>query len=110
MIGSLVAADAVSMADRYFAGTSPSEPGTPGFTIIAVGDLLRVSIDGLRLRAGASTDTDVILGLQRGEIVRVISGPALGSGYAWYEVVRADQQSGWVAMGGGNDPWLEPAD
>lgn len=45
--------------------------------------------------------------LDRGEVVRVVSGPVDAEGYAWYEVVDLDSESGWVAMGDGSASWLE---
>ena len=110
MIGSLVAADAVDLAGRYFAGTAPSGPSSPPGSAFAVGDQVRVTVDGLRLRAAPGTDADIIRGLGRGEILRVVSGPVEASGYDWYEVTDADDRPGWVAMGGGDQPWLELAD
>jgi hypothetical protein len=69
--------------------------------------LLQVSVDGLRMRTTASTSADIVRNLDRGEVVRVMSGPVETAGYAWYEVTDLDSQSGWVAMGDGGAPWLE---
>ena len=111
MIGAVVAADAFRLAERYFAGTAPPPPpATPPVIGFAVGDRLRVSTAVLRLRAGASTTTEILRGLTRGEIVTVTSDPVYAGGYIWYGVVDANDQSGFVAMGGGTTPWLEPAD
>ncbi len=107
MIGTVVATDAFSLAERYFAGTAPPPPvANPPVTGFAVGDRLSVSAKVLRLRQGASTKTPILRGLTQGEVVRVISGPAYAGGYIWYQVVDAHDQSGWVAMGGGTTPWL----
>jgi hypothetical protein len=107
-IGTVVAADAFRLAERYFAGTAPppaaAAPPVTGFT---VGDQLRVSTKGLRFRAGASTKTAIVRELTRGEVVQVVSGPAYAGGYIWYQVDDASNQNGWVAMGGGTTPWLE---
>ncbi len=106
-IGIQVAADAVRLAERYFAGAAPPPPAAnPPVTGFTVGDRLVVSTKGLRLRAGASTKTAILRSLTRGEVVRVISGPAYAGGYIWYQVVDANGQNGWVAMGGGTTPWL----
>lgn len=69
--------------------------------------LLQVSVEGLRMRATASNGADVVRTLDYGEVVRVMSGPVEADGYAWYEVLDLDSRSGWVAMGGGGEPWLE---
>jgi hypothetical protein len=58
------------------------------------------------MRATASTGADVNRSFDRGEVVRVMSGPVEADGYAWYEVVDLDSRVGWVAMGGGGQPWL----
>jgi len=110
-IGTVVAADAFRMAERYFAGTAPPPPPATAPVIgFAVGDRLQVSTAVLRLRAGPSTRTDILRGLTRGEIVTVTSDPVYAGGYIWYPVVDARGQSGFVAMGGGTTPWLTPAD
>ncbi len=88
---------------------TPAESGAPSFA----GDaLLQVSVDGLRMRTTASTSADIVRTLDRGEVVRVISGPVEADSYAWYEVIDLDSRSGWVATGDGADPWLDtvPAD
>jgi hypothetical protein len=85
-------------------GSTPPEPSaSPPPDAL----LLQVSVDGLRMRATASTGADIVRSLDRGEVVRVMSGPVDAEGYAWYEVVALDSDSGWVAMGDGADPWLE---
>ncbi|MEX1072596.1 MAG: DUF6851 domain-containing protein [Chloroflexota bacterium] len=111
VIGSVVAADAFGLAERYFAGTAPPPPAaTPPVIGFAIGDRLRVSTRVLNLRAGASTRTDILRGLTRGEIVTVTSDPVYAGGFIWYGVVDAKGANGFVAMGGGTTPWLEPAD
>jgi Bacterial SH3 domain len=110
-IGTLVAADAFDLAEHYFAGTAPPpRAATPAVIGFAIGDRLRVSTRVLNLRAGASTKTDIVRGLVRGEIVTVTSDPVYAGGFIWYGVVDAKNRSGFVAMGGGTTPWLVPAD
>jgi len=110
-IGTIVAAEAFSFAQRYFAGTAPPpRAATPDVIGFAIGDRLRVSTRVLNLRAEASTKSDILRGLTRGEIVTVTSDPVYAGGYIWYGVVDAKNQSGFVAMGGGTTPWLVPAD
>jgi hypothetical protein len=84
-----------------------SRPPEPSASPTPDALLLQVSVDGLRMRATASTSADIVRNLDRGEVVRVMSGPVDTEGYAWYEVVDLDSQSGWVAMGDGATPWLE---
>ena len=110
-IGTLVAAEAFGMAERYFTGSAPPPPPAPPPVIgFAIGDRLEVRANVLRLRAGASTRTDILRGLTLGEIVTVTSDPVYAGGYIWYGVDDAGGQSGFVAMGGGTTPWLVPAD
>ena len=59
------------------------------------------------MRATASTSADIVRTLDRGEVVRVMSGPVEAAGYTWYEVVDLDSERGWVATGDGGPPWLE---
>jgi hypothetical protein len=110
-IGTLVAAEAFGMAERYFAGAAPSPPSAaPNVIGFAIGDRLRVSTRVLNFRADASTKAEILRGFVRGEIVTVTSDPVYAGGYVWYGVVDANNQSGFVAMGGGTTPWLVPAD
>ncbi|MEO8639196.1 MAG: DUF6851 domain-containing protein [Chloroflexota bacterium] len=110
-IGTVVAVDAFGLAERYFAGTAPPPRAAPPAVIgFAIGDRLRVSTDVLNFRAGASTKTDILRGLTRGEIVTITSDPVYAGGYIWYGVVDANNQSGFVAMGADPTPWLVPAD
>jgi hypothetical protein len=111
IIGTAVAAEAFSLAERYFAGEAPPPPSAaPPVIGFAVGDRLEVNTRVLRLRAGPSTRTDILRGLTQGEIVTVTSDPVYAGGYVWYGVTDARSQSGYVAMGGGTTPWLVPAD
>lgn len=90
------------------ASPSSTAPGPIASVIpYAAGDsLLQVSVDGLRMRATASTSADIVRSLDRGEVVRVMSGPIEADGYVWHEVVDLDSRIGWVAMGSGGQPWL----
>jgi hypothetical protein len=110
-IGTLVAAEAFGMAERYFAGAAPPPgPAAPHVIGYAIGDRLRVSTRVLNLRAEPSTRTEILRGLVRGEIVTVTSDPVYAGGYVWYGVADANNKAGFVAMGGGTTPWLVPAD
>ena len=99
------------MAERYFDGAAPPPPpAAPHVIGFVVGDRLRVSTRVLNLRLEPSTRTDILRGLVRGEIVTVTSDPVYAGGYVWYGVTDANGRNGFVAMGGGTTPWLEPAD
>jgi hypothetical protein len=90
---------------------SPSSrpPGPTAAVIPYTADdaLLQVSVAGLRMRATSSTGADILRSLDRGEVVRVMSGPVEADGYEWYEVIDLDSGSGWVAIGSGGEQWLE---
>jgi len=99
-------ADPSALPNSASPAPSSSSPD-PSVPPKADGVLLQVSIDGLRLRAWASTGADIVRTLDRGEVVRASSGPVDAEGYAWYEVVDLDSRSGWVAMGGDAGQWLD---
>jgi hypothetical protein len=96
------------------ASLSPSASGSqsaaPASVAPTVTDdpLFQVTVDRLRLRAAASTGAEIVRVLERGEVVRVVSGPVEGDGYQWYEVLGLDSQVGWVATGDGAVVWLTP--
>lgn len=92
--------------------SSAASPTLPAIPYVADAQLLQVEVDRLRMRSAAGTSANVLRTLDRGEVVRVQSGPVDADGYAWYEVVDLDSRIGWVAMGGGAQPWLAtvPAD
>jgi hypothetical protein len=73
---------------------------------VADAKLLQVTVPGLRMRASAGTKAEILRSLSVGEVVRVLSGPVDADAYSWYEVVDLDSRIGWVAMGGGTQPWL----
>ncbi len=76
---------------------------------IEVGGFATVRVDGLRMRAAASTDASVMTTLSAGDALQVIGGPTSGEGYTWYQVagpvrqwgpVDPIQVGGWVAAFG----------
>jgi hypothetical protein len=85
---------------------------TPSVSESADDVLLQVNVDGLRMRAMPNISAEIVRILDRGEVVRVVSGPVDVDEFPWLEVVDLDSRSGWVAMGDTDDPWLEvvPAD
>jgi len=77
--------------------TPTDETVTTADTAFSVGDTL-VVVDGpLNLRKAAGTDADVVSTLETGTEVEITDGPVTTDGYAWYEVVTADDDEGWVA-------------
>ena len=89
--------------------------GTPGS--ITVGGFATVLLDGLRLRASASTGAAVMTTFNEGDVVHVIGGPSSGEGYTWYQVagpvrqwgpVDSMQVGGWVAASGNGATNVSP--
>jgi len=81
--------------------------GTPGK--LAPGGFATVVVDGLRLRTAPSLGAGVMTRLDAGDALRIIGGPVIRDGYAWYEVagpvrqwttVEPMQLGGWVAAFG----------
>jgi hypothetical protein len=62
-----------------------------------------------RVRSAPTTAGDVLDVLQPGETFRVISGPVcdVDNGFRWWQV-EADDLTGWVAEGSGDEYWMEP--
>ena len=76
---------------------------------IEVGGFATVLVDGLRMRASASTGGSVMTTLSDGDALHVIGGPVTGEGYTWYQVagpvkhwgpVDPMQVGGWIAAHG----------
>jgi hypothetical protein len=94
-------ASAVPTAEPISSPSARSRP--PAF---AVNDIVQVTVDGLRMRRDADAQAQVIAGLENGDVVRVMSGPATAGGYDWYEVIDLDSRRGWVAAGDEGGAWL----
>ncbi|HUG29601.1 MAG TPA: glycosyl hydrolase family 18 protein [Candidatus Limnocylindria bacterium] len=76
---------------------------------IEVGGFATVLVDGLKMRASASTGGSIMTYLSDGDALQVIGGPVTGDGYTWYQVagpvrqwgpVDAMQIGGWIAASG----------
>jgi hypothetical protein len=76
---------------------------------LAAGSFGLVVTEGLRLRAAPSIGAETLTRLAAGDALRVLAGPAVVDGYAWYEVagpvrhwpaVDPMQLGGWVAARG----------
>src|SRR5688500_2631315 len=70
------------------------------------GAILQVVADELRMRAEAGTASTLLGTLERGDVVRVESGPVDADGFRWFEVVDLHGRRGWAADGDETDPWL----
>jgi hypothetical protein len=88
------------------ASASPGSP-TPGAPEPPTREsIVQVVADGLQLRSAAGTQASVVGGLERGAVARIESDPVEADGFVWYEVVDLDGNTGWVASGDDEDPWI----
>lgn len=85
--------------------TGSEAPADPG---VSEGQLLQVLADELRIRSEPGTASEQVATVERGTVVRVLSGPADADGFTWYEVVHTIGQAGWAAAGDASDVWLAP--
>lgn len=81
-------------------------PSASGSADDPAGTLMMVVADELRMRAAPGTDSDLVAGLERGDVVQIVSGPADADGFAWYEAIDITDRRGWLAEGDGSDAWL----
>jgi hypothetical protein len=124
-----VAASASAAADAGgSAGPSPVVAAPGG--LIPPGSVARVTVDGLRIREGPSTDAATLDQLPVGQLVAVgfaptiaTWGPTDADGFAWYPVRRLadltelpalpesvldlEGDDGWAAASDGETPFLE---
>ncbi len=101
------AADIHGNVSAWYEATSATAINAPGD--IEMGGFANVLVDGLRMRASASTAATIMTTLVAGDALRVIGGPVAGEGYTWWQVtgpvkqwapVDAMQVGGWVAASG----------
>jgi hypothetical protein len=78
------------------ATTRPTEIG-PGALVVVSG----TGGAGLRLRALATTDSEVIAVAREDTVLTVLEGPVEADGYTWWKVRTPDAEEGW-----GADDWL----
>lgn len=110
-----------SAAPSEAAIATPDPIPLPERPSIAVGDLVMVVTDGLRVRskprvASDSTRYEPVLGY--GSDLSILAGPVGASGYWWYRVHLEDGLElkngltvGWVAAGDHDgEPWIEVTD
>ena len=67
---------------------------------------MMVLADELRMRAAPGTGSDVVAGMERGDVVQIVSGPSDADGFAWYEAIDIMGRHGWLAEGDESDAWL----
>ena len=76
---------------------TPTEPPQilPG--VIALGMTVEVTEDGLRMRAAAGTDQNILFQASRGELLTIVDGPVIKDSLIWWKVEsRQDPvKSGW---------------
>jgi hypothetical protein len=91
-------------------GTEEAPATAPPSDTIAVGGYVRVAAPaGLSFRQTPSTTGGLIVVLDSGSTLEVISGPRNADDYVWWQLRTADGQEGWSAAGSGEDIFLEPA-
>jgi uncharacterized protein YgiM (DUF1202 family) len=66
-------------------------------TGFAVGDTVVVADGPLNLRDGAGLDAAVLSQLDTGAQLEIAGGPEATDDFTWYQVLTADDQTGWVA-------------
>lgn len=67
---------------------------------------MMVVADELRMRATPGTASELVAGLELGDVLQIVSGPADADGFAWYEAIDIGGRRGWLASGDGIDAWL----
>ena len=84
---------------------------------LTVGGFARVTVDGLSVRAAASTSATWLGTLHAGDMLHLIGGPVAADGYTWYQFdgpltewspVASTQTGVWAAAGGGGVSYLVP--
>jgi Tol biopolymer transport system component len=71
--------------------------------------MVRVLVNGLRLRVAPNLDASATAELMAGLRVRVVEGPRDADGYRWYQVkLMPSGTTGWVAIGDGSSRWIAP--
>ncbi len=85
---------------------------------LRAGGFGRVVLEGLSLRARASTSATKVGTLSAGDVLAVTGGPVTANGYTWYRVtgplarwgiVGSVQRDVWVAARSSSDTFLAPA-
>ncbi len=64
---------------------------------IAIGDGVRVAVDGANFRSDAGLDAEIVDNLDIDALLLVQDGPVVADGYTWYQVFNYYYGEGWVA-------------
>jgi hypothetical protein len=85
----------------------PSAEPTQRAAALEPGTVLRVMVDGLRMRASPSMEAELVDTLNAGETLGAVGGPPVeADGNLWYEVRQGPtERTGWVSSGDARD-WL----
>jgi hypothetical protein len=92
--------------------TPAPTPGPADVPSFAGGELVATTIDGMRVRQRASTDSRIIASLLPLQAeLEIVMGPILNDGNGWYLVKDADPRDlgfgeGWIAAGYEPEPFL----
>lgn len=73
------------------------DTATPPPSGLPAGAVVLVNSNNLRMRSGPGTGNTVLAVLPAGAQLTVVSGPASGSGFTWYQVNSTTYGTGWVA-------------
>jgi len=84
----------------------PPAPSGSETTGHPVGTLTMVVADELRMRDAPGTGAELVAGLERGDVVEIVSGPVDADEFRWYEARDIAGNQGWLADGDGSDAWL----
>lgn len=80
---------------------APLTPRAPAVSGPIAGGYARVTADSLRLRAGPGTGYAILMSVNKGQVVHVLSGPVTGSWFrATYHGVTGYMSGAWLANSG----------
>lgn len=77
--------------------STPSAGTADSDATLAVGGSATVTDDEVNLRSDATTTSDVVTALSKGQKVTIADGPREADGYVWWNITLEDGTSGWVA-------------
>lgn len=100
--------DATGMSTPIPGGASPTaQPSVSTGTgePYAIGTVIQVRADSIRLRETPDRSADIVSAMSRDMTARVIDGPTESDGYTWFEV-DGPYGTGWVAEGDSEDRWI----
>lgn len=86
-------------------GSAAPSASASGGDAYAIGTVIQVLADSIRLRETPDTDADIAGAMLRDMTSTVIGGPTESDGYTWFEV-DGPSGTGWVATGDSEDRWI----